>query len=322
MSVFKMEHKKKILVLCGGKFALGALQKLAFEQYLCGIAIGKGQDSVVKSLENASLGNKIPFKHFPTKKSVEELGDWIRSIQPDYIFSISFPFLLTEEVLSYGEKKFINLHLGPLPAYRGPMPIFEVLRYQEKETAIAVHYMNKEFDEGSLIFNDLVQISPTDTFGILATKLSSRAANTALNLANMLEYASQIPASEQDEHLARYFEFPEEQDTFVNWKNMSATEIVALINACNPWNSGADAYLNDQLIKLVSASSIELNHNHVPGSIIGMSDEGHIEVACFNNSILLIEIISSDFGILSAKKYAQMAIPYIIKIQTPNEVLN
>lgn len=316
-----METKKKILVLCGGKFALGALQKLAFEQYLCGVAIGKGQDSVVKSLENASTTSKLPFKHFPTKKSTEELGNWIRSIQPDYIFCISFPFLLTQDVLSYGEKKFINLHLGPLPAYRGPMPIFEVLRYQEKETAIAVHYMNEDFDEGSLIFNDPVQISPTDTFGILATKLSARAAKTALNLANMLEYASQIPAHEQDENQARYFEFPEEQDTFVNWKNMSASEITALINACNPWNTGADAYLNDQLIKLVSANNRKAEHHHIPGTIIGLTEEAAIEVACFDNSILSIEIISSDYGILSAKKYAEIAIPHIIKT-TPNEILN
>ncbi len=316
-----MEDKKKILVLCGGKFALGALQKLAFEQYLCGIAIGKGQDSVVEALETASVNSRLPFKHFATKESIKELNDWIRSIQPDYIFSISFPFLLSQEVLSYGEKKFINLHLGPLPGYRGPMPIFEVLRYQEKETAIAVHYMNEDFDEGALIFNDPVQISPTDTFGTLATKLSSKAAATALNLANMLQYASQIPAYEQNEKQARYFEFPEKRDTFVNWKNMSASRITALINACNPWNNGADANLGGQLVKLVSASSKEATHKEIPGTIMGITTAGNLEVACLNESILSIEIISSDFGILPAEKYARIAIPNIVTITKSNEVL-
>ncbi len=316
-----MEDKKKILVLCGGKFALGALQKLAFENYLCGVAVGKGQDSIVKALETASASSNIPFKHFSTQKSTEELGGWIRSIQPDYVFSISFPFRLNRDVLSYGEKKFINLHLGPLPAYRGPMPIFEVLRYQEKETAIAVHYMNDEFDEGALIFNDPVQISPTDTFGTLATKLSARASGIALNLANMLQYASQIPAYEQNENEAKYFEFPEEQDTFVNWKNMSASEITALINACNPWNNGADAYLRDQLVKLIYAGSREAVHQEIPGTIIGITSDGELEVACFNDSILSIKIISSDLGILPADQYAQIAIPNIVTITKSNEVL-
>lgn len=107
-----MSDKKRILVLCGGKFALGALQKLAFEHYLCGIAIGKGQDSVVHSIENAAVASQIPFNHFPDKKSMEGLNEWLREIAPDYIFSIAFPFRLSNDVLDYGPKKFINLHLG------------------------------------------------------------------------------------------------------------------------------------------------------------------------------------------------------------------
>jgi methionyl-tRNA formyltransferase len=317
-----MENKKRILVLCGGKFALDALQKLALEKYLCGIGIGKGQSSVVNSIDQAAKQSQLPFKHFEDKESLKGLKEWIESIQPDYIFSISFPFLIPGDVLAYSEKKFINLHPGPLPNYRGPMPLFEVIRYREEQTAIAAHYMNEEFDEGALIFNDFIPIHPSDTYGRLATKLSAKAAQVALNLANMFEYATVIPSNPQNESEARYFEFPTLEDTLVNWKNMSASEITALINACNPWNKGADAYLNGELVQLVCVNFIEAKHTHVPGTIIGITDDGQIEIACFNDSILLIEIISSDFGILSAKKYAQIAIPHIVKTQTPNEVLN
>jgi methionyl-tRNA formyltransferase len=319
----KMENKKRILVLCGGKFALDALQKLALEKYLCGIGIGKGQSSVVSSIDQAAKQSQLPFKHFEDKESIGGLKEWIESIQPDYIFSISFPFLIPGDVLAYGEKKFINLHPGPLPNYRGPMPLFEVIRYQEKQTAIAAHYMNEEFDEGALIFNDFIPIHSSDTYGTLATKLSAKAAQVALNLANMLEYATVIPSNTQNESEARYFEFPTLEDTLVNWKNMSAMEITALINACNPWNSGADAYLNNELIQIVSANCKELIHTHVPGTILGITYEGQLEIACFNNSVLLIEIIKSDLGLLPAKKYAEIAIPYNKYIQqTSNETLN
>ncbi|WP_430406707.1 methionyl-tRNA formyltransferase [Fluviicola sp.] len=318
-----MENKKKILVLCGGKFALGALQKLAFEQYLCGIGIGKGQDSVLESVSQASSASGIPFKSFPTKQSASELREWIEEINPDYIFSISFPFLIDSETLEFGKNKFINFHPGPLPNFRGPMPIFEVLRYQEKQTAISVHFMSEQFDEGELILSDPLAIEPNETFGTLATKMSKHVAQVALNLANMLQFASKVPSLPQTENEARYFEFPTLEDTLVNWKNMSASEITSLINACNPWNNGADAYLNDQLVQLVCASYRNAAHTHVPGTILGITDEGHIEIACFNNSILLIEIIKSDLGILPAKKYAQITFPYIINPErTPNEQLN
>lgn len=317
-----MENKKKILVLCGGKFALGALQKLAFEHYLCGVAIGKGQDAVIESVGQAAFTSGIPFKSFPTKKSTSELKQWIESVNPDYVFSISFPFLIDAETLEFGKTKFINFHPGSLPNFRGPMPIFEVLRYQEKQTAISVHFMNDQFDEGDLILNDTISIDPDDTFGILAHKLSKHVAQVALNTANMLQFASRVPSVPQNQNEARYFEFPTLEDTLVNWKNMPASEITALINACNPWNNGADAYLDQQLIKLIAASWKVLKHSHTPGTIIGMTDEGFIEVACFDESVLSIELIHSDFGILSAKKYAQIAIPHIVNKQTSHEVLN
>ncbi len=300
-----MEGKRKILVLCGGKFALGALQKLAYEHYLCGVGIGQGQESVVKTLETAASTSQLPFKHFKDKKSIAELDEWIRSIQPDFIFSISFPFLIPSEVLAYGEKKFLNLHLGPLPAYRGPMPIFEVIRYQEKETAIAVHYINDAFDEGELIFNDFIAINPTDTFGKVATKLSAKAAQVAINLANMLEYATSIPSSAQDENEARYFEFPEEEDTFINWKNMSASEIVSLINACNPWNTGADCLINNSHMKLLSATVSEETHSAIPGTVLSYKDNGKIKIACMDNRCLLVETLSCDWGIVTSEQYVK-----------------
>jgi len=299
-----MSEKKKILVLCGGKFALEALQKLAYEKYLCGIGIGKGQSSVVTSIEQASNQSQLPFKHFEDKESIGELKEWIETIQPDYIFSISFPFRIPAEVLAYGDKKFINLHLGPLPNYRGPMPLFEVLRYREKQTAIAVHYMNEEFDEGALIFNDFIPIHPSDTYGKLATKLSSKAAQVALNLANMLEYATTIPSNPQNENEARYFEFPEEQDTFINWRNTHAEEVVALINACNPWNTGADCMLNGRHLKLLSATVLEEEHTSPPGSILSYNEKGKMKISCLNNKCILVSLVSCDWGILEASQYA------------------
>lgn len=308
-----METQKKIMVLCGGKFAFKALQLLAYEKFICAIGIGKGAITIIDALERESEDNNFGFKSFPDKKSVTEMRAWIDNVQPDYIFCISFPFLLPENVLSYGSNKFINFHPGPLPQYRGVMPIFEVLKNQETETAICAHFMNSKFDEGNIIFNDPIAIQEGDTYGKLTVKLSDRMAQVTLNMANMLQFANSIPNQPQDETLSYYYEKPELSDTYINWKRMTADEIIALINACNPWNTGADATLFGEQVKIIVASLLCEPHENQPGTIVSLTDT--INIACEDNRQIAVEILSTDQGIMTA---AQFALLYPVMASTPN----
>ena len=241
------------------------------------------------------------------------MRNWIEDLQPDYIFCISFPFLLPETVLSYGSDKFINFHPGPLPQYRGVMPIFEVLKNQEKETAICAHFMNTKFDEGNIIFNDPIPIQEGDTYGKLTVKLSQRMAHVTLNMANMLQFAKSIPNQPQDESLSYYFEKPELSDTYINWKRMDKAEIIALINACNPWNIGADATLLGEQVKIIVASSLQEPHESQPGTIVSLTNT--INVACKDNEQIAIEILSTDQGIMTASQFIML---YPIMTNTSN----
>ncbi|MDF3025695.1 MAG: Methionyl-tRNA formyltransferase [Fluviicola sp.] len=299
-------EKKRILVLCGGKFAFPSLQQLGVEHFLCGVGTGKAESEVVQVLKRESANNGLPYKAFPDKESLSGLRAWIDELQPDYIFSISFPFLLSEEVLAYGENRFINFHPGPLPAYRGPMPLFEVLRYQEKETAISVHFMNTEFDEGALILEEKVPVRNNETYGGLAVKLSERIALVALNVAEMLQYGSSIPSSMQDEGQARYFEKPDFSDTLIQWNRMPAEEIISLINACNPWNQGADTLLMGKNIKLLTASLSSETHTETPGKILALTPREELAVSCLNGQVIHVPVISSDHGILTARQFASL----------------
>jgi methionyl-tRNA formyltransferase len=295
----------KIMVLCGGRFALPAIQQLAVEKYLCGIVIGKGERETVELLEEESSRTSLPFKSIQGPGEMPELETWIREINPDAVFSICFPYLLPESLLKSGTEKFINFHTGPLPGYRGPMPIFEVLRYGETETAVSVHFMDTAFDEGDLIFSETVTISKDDTFGTLAGKLAVRSAMVAQNMAQMLEYGSIIPREVQTESDARYFEKPEKEDTFIQWNRMDAEEIIHLINACNPWNNGADAILNGKPVKIISASMEEETHFSPPGSIYSINQKSEqVKIACLNNKLLSVKIISCEYGIVTAGYFA------------------
>lgn len=299
-----MSGQKKIVILCGGKFAFKALQLLAFENYLCGIGIGKSSSLIIEALETESENNNLDFKSFPDKNSVSEMKSWIEKLKPDFIFSISFPFLIPENVLLYGKEKFINFHPGPLPEYRGPMPIFEVLKNQEKSTAVSVHFMDSKYDEGPLIFKDTLKIEQDDTYGKLAVKLSNHTAQAALNMANMVQYAEKIPSSIQESKNAYYYEKPSFSDTSIKWKSMSSEEIITLINSCNPWNTGADTSFEGEQVKIIVASLYNQSHqNSNPGTILAITEDGHIAVACSDDKQVAVEVLKTDFGIITAKQF-------------------
>jgi methionyl-tRNA formyltransferase len=296
-------EQPKILILCGGKFAFPTIQILALEKYLCGVGIGKADKEVAGFLEGEADKAALPFRSFPDRASIESLADWIREINPDYIFSICFPFLVPEEALAFGEDRFFNFHTGPLPEYRGPMPIFEVLRYGETETAICVHRMTSDFDDGAIVLSEYIDIAGDDTFGSLAVKLSEHTSLAAHNMAQMLEFGTFVPQQEQDESNARYFEFPESEDTTIQWGRMNAGEISDLIRACNSWNNGADAVLNGKPVKVLQAETIDEPHKGFPGNILGPDDQGRMRIACLNEQQLAVEVVNCDLGIITAARY-------------------
>lgn len=294
----------KIALLCGGKFSFPSIQSLVFEKYLCSLCLGNDDSEMASLLASESQKNGIDFLHIKNKNGMDQLPEWIKKNNPDAVFCICFPFQIPKSCLDLLPGRFINFHTGPLPQYRGPMPIFEVLKSMEEETAIGVHIMDENFDKGPLILNESLAIKPDETFGSLSMALSKRTALTAVNIAQMLEFGSKVP-SENQENIsgARYYPKPGLKDTLIQWKEMHAQQILALINACNPWNLGADTMTAHLQFKIVSAEVLDEEHAYQPGSVIGLNEDGKLQIACIEDQILLAEFFHCDYGFANPKQF-------------------
>lgn len=296
-------HKPRILVLCNGKFALPAIQILGIEKYLCGIGIGDADKSFSFLLKKHCEQIALPFRKFGTTKEANKIDGWLKKLKPDFVFSICFPFRLSEKVLAYKPNAFLNFHTGPLPSYRGPSPIFEVIKNREKFTALTVHYMVEEFDEGPVIVEEKIPVSDEDTFGSLAVRLSEMAGFTAKNIANMLEFATYIPSTPQEKHVVRYFESPSERDIQVKWEYMSASDIEALVRACNPWKMGAETIVDGRLIRFIHVDLTTQKHTTFPGRSLGMDERGRWIVSCKDQDCIAVTILQTDKGICTGDSY-------------------
>lgn len=303
-----MDQKPRIALLCGGRFAYPTIQLLGFEKYLCGVATGKAEKTVVESLEAGLSPSAIPYINIRSRHEEGKLTDWLKELKADAVFSVCFPFRLSNEVLSIHPQRFINFHTGPLPAYRGAMPIFEVIRARETASAISVHLMNEHFDKGDMLFTESVPVMAEDTFGSLATRLSDRCALAALNTSQMLEFSTSLISSPQDENEARYYAYPGLTDTIIRWDYMCADEIDALVRACNPWNQGADTTLMGKPVKILATSYADEAHQAAPGTILEIT-HSHLKAACIDNQVLYIYILSDETGITTISSRASKIKP-------------
>ncbi|TND07480.1 MAG: methionyl-tRNA formyltransferase [Bacteroidetes bacterium] len=288
----------RIGLLCGGPFAFQSITILALEKYLAGIAIGSSDMQTVGLLSSECERLGMPFLEIASKNETGLLGDWIEKVNPDYIFCICFPYKIPAELLRKKPERFINFHTGPLPAYRGPMPIFEVIRRGEKNSAISVHLMEEGFDTGAVIYEETVPLDVGETFTSLAIKLSERTAITVLNMAQMLEFGTSIPRTDQDPSEANFYPYPTEKEITIDWNSMQAESIISLINASYPWSGGAITGFDDETIRITQVKPLPFPSTSPaePGTVLRKTAEQGLEISCLGGLSILALSFGSDRG--------------------------
>jgi phosphoribosylglycinamide formyltransferase-1 len=102
--------------------------------------------------------------------------DQIRSDQPNLIVLAGFLWLIPTNLTSLYPNRIINIHPALLPKYggKGMYGSFvhqAVLQNKEKESGITIHYVNENYDEGEIIFQDRCPVYPDDDPESLAKRI-------------------------------------------------------------------------------------------------------------------------------------------------------
>jgi phosphoribosylglycinamide formyltransferase-1 len=129
-----------------------------------------------KVLERAK---KFDIPTFVFNKSELNEGvvlDEINAIQPDLIVLAGFLWKFPESIVDQYPDKIINIHPALLPHYGGKgmygMNVHQaVLENKEKETGITIHFVNKHYDEGAIIFQKSVNIEDCKSAEEIAEKI-------------------------------------------------------------------------------------------------------------------------------------------------------
>ncbi len=130
-----------------------------------------------KALERAKKLS-VPFLVF-TKGEMNNTDLIIKTLhreRPDLIILAGFLLKFPEHILTIFSNKVINIHPALLPKYGGKgmygMHVHEkVIANCEKETGITIHYVNKNYDEGAIIFQKSFLLSQNETATSVADKI-------------------------------------------------------------------------------------------------------------------------------------------------------
>lgn len=106
----------------------------------------------------------------------DDLAKTLKNYDVDYIILAGFLLKIPSKMISTYPNKIINLHPSLLPKYGGKGMYGSnvhkaVLENKETQTGISIHFVNQNYDEGKIIFQESFSLSPDENLASLTAKI-------------------------------------------------------------------------------------------------------------------------------------------------------
>ena len=120
----------------------------------------------------------IPVRIFDRHEfyETEQVLDFLKEKGINWIILAGFLWLVPQVIVDSFTNRIINIHPALLPKFGGKgmygLNVHRaVIENNEKETGITIHYVNKIYDEGNIIFQTRCRVDESDTPESLAEKV-------------------------------------------------------------------------------------------------------------------------------------------------------
>ncbi|MGV6846048.1 MAG: phosphoribosylglycinamide formyltransferase [Lutibacter sp.] len=139
---------------------------------------------VVKVLTNNSKAKvieranrlKVSVEVFSKQELINKSNFSNYIAEADYLILAGFLWKIPTYLIHQFPNKIINIHPALLPNYGGKgmygMHVHEsVFKNKEKESGITIHFVNENYDEGAIIFQEKVSLTENDLPKTIAAKI-------------------------------------------------------------------------------------------------------------------------------------------------------
>lgn len=141
----------------------------------------------------------------------------LKSKNPDLILFSVFDQIANSQVISLPTFGTFNVHLGPLPSYKGGFSSFWVLRNSEKFTGASIHCVTSKIDEGDLIEEVIFEIDTKSMYELMKKNVNLIAKQLPKTIKNIFDNKVQkIDISMRENY---YYYYPSKDDFKEFYKN-------------------------------------------------------------------------------------------------------
>jgi methionyl-tRNA formyltransferase len=279
-------------VICNSKLSLPSIHSLLQLGHQVSMAMPNENGTAYFEMESFANQFGIQVSKFQKGSLDQELIYWKTINELDFMFVITFPYILSKKLISTLGIHVVNFHFAPLPQYKGAQPVFWMLKNGEKKGGVTAHIMTPEIDGGAIIHFEPYSLPDHETYSSYLTKMSylnAKVIQKVLQKIGKFNFSKLLKP--QNKLIAVYHKKPQLTDVRIDWQSMKAIEIERLCRACNSWNKGALTTLNNSAIKIIEVELLELTHNmEQAGQVIELKNSKKMAISSCDNKYLEITI--------------------------------
>ncbi|KEY18505.1 methionyl-tRNA formyltransferase [Kaistella antarctica] len=230
-------------------------------------ASGRGQKINQSAVKVFAVENELPFFQ-PEKLRDPEFLEEIAKLNADVFVVVAFR-MMPKILFEMPELGTFNLHASLLPDYRGAAPINYAVINGEKKTGATTFFINEKIDEGNILLQNEIAISPNENAGELHDRLMEMGAKLVVDTLNGLaENSIKEQPQPTVEHPKNAFKIFKE-DTRIDW-NQNSEIVHNFIRGMSPYPAAFTSIKigeDEKVLKIFKGSFEKSEQDKLPGTL-------------------------------------------------------
>ena len=228
----------RILFMGTPDFAVPSLRKLVKEFSIVGVITqpdrpaGRGRKSVPSPIKETAIDFGLDIfqpENINSSSAFAKLKEW----HPDLICVAAFGQILSRQVLELPGAGCLNVHASLLPRWRGASPINAAILAGDQWSGVTIMKMGPGLDDGPILAQEKVRISPQETAGSLFDSLAQLGGDLLVRtIPPYLE--GKITPQDQDNSQATYARMLNKEAGEMDFEQ-PAERLARKVRAFSPW---------------------------------------------------------------------------------------
>jgi methionyl-tRNA formyltransferase len=225
----------------------------------------------------------------------------------DFVNTSDFSIAIGWRWLIKDVENLFVIHDSILPKYRGFSPLVNMLINKEEFIGATLLKANADIDSGPILFQEKIKVDYPIKIADAIERVSKLYVILVERFMELVLKKKPIELVNQDEELATYSIWRDQQDYFVDW-NQSAEEISRFVDSVGFPYDGAKTYLKDfNTVLKISEAEAYNNYTFETNSVgkIFKLEDGKPYVACGSGLLKLNKLLDLNNSPIKLSKLRQ-----------------